>query len=506
MKVREIIGCMKDMYLLDENGIYYTIYMDTEATIRLSDPIPLVSEWAKVIHTDIEKIDRDKLRKHFYVIDDSGVYYLASKNGRELPSKSAPVLRGNTERMKIFHSIEEEMKNTSGQFGRKIINLDTSIGNTTEFSWLEQDIKKEFDNGGIHDKLLISARLYGSLWEYRFWKLAFYFIGTHKTGRITPLAESAASTRTSSTLRNANKPDPPQKPQRGQNTKSSNSIKRKSSTPDSMIATNYSEKDVTKYKNKPRRLRGSCENLLKLAVDTSNLLSISIDINKEEISSYLYYSQDSKKLSSIEKDLQNLIGGSYTRRNSSFIDKQLSSVLNSCSKIKQLHKPNTLKFISGIPKGKVFEEILRENELQACFLLQVLGYCEEAAIISKISLNQVQSLKIYLKWAIELIYKGFPLQAVELLMSSGQYHRVLQVLTKEKMYGQAMLFYVYCQTKGIIAQNQWAYHVSAIFDVPLWEEISSMFNTISEFHFTPERLERSLAYLSQEYANCANEK
>jgi hypothetical protein len=69
-----------------------------------------------------------------------------------------------------------------------------------------------------------------------------------------------------------------------------------------------------------------------------------------------------------------------------------------------------------------------------------------------------------------------------------------------------MLFYLYCQTKGIIAQNQWAYHVSAIFDVPLWEEISSMFNTISEFHFTPERMERSLAYLSQEYANCATEK
>ncbi|GAM26578.1 hypothetical protein SAMD00019534_097530 [Acytostelium subglobosum LB1] len=111
--------------------------------------------------------------------------------------------------------------------------------------------------------------------------------------------------------------------------------------------------------------------------------------------------------------------------------------------ISQEYYQSTMKLLANnlIAVGKLDEGVqflcLIDKSLDACKYLQAAGRWNEAAMLAKTSLREEEYMVVYRAWALHLVELKRYEQAIEILLSMGDFCSVIQLLYENKQYDEA---------------------------------------------------------------------
>eukprot|EP01114_Cavostelium_apophysatum_P016161 TRINITY_DN4543_c0_g1_i5.p1 TRINITY_DN4543_c0_g1~~TRINITY_DN4543_c0_g1_i5.p1 ORF type:complete len:1158 (+),score=259.94 TRINITY_DN4543_c0_g1_i5:107-3580(+) len=121
---------------------------------------------------------------------------------------------------------------------------------------------------------------------------------------------------------------------------------------------------------------------------------------------------------------------------------------------------NTVKLIATnlIANGNLDEGVqllcLIGKSLDACRYLQSYDRWADAAWLAKVTLQENECAVVMRRWAQFLIQSGQKIKAVQILLTLGEFHQVLQLLHEAKDFDTAALFLSACNEKGFLRADR----------------------------------------------------
>nr|CAG4643694.1 EOG090X00DN [Lepidurus arcticus] len=143
-----------------------------------------------------------------------------------------------------------------------------------------------------------------------------------------------------------------------------------------------------------------------------------------------------------------------TEKVSSFYRACLVSALQPCPSVHSIVKLVATNLIAA---GKVWEGAellcLTDKVPDACRYLQTYGQWDDAAILAKLSLSPGTAMDIYKRWTDNLVAQKQSAMASLVLVSLGQFQKVLELCVVQRQYSKAAFLILACEESGVLAKN-----------------------------------------------------